>query len=119
MAGVTLDTIGAGALRELFDAELARVLANITDPNTGATAKRVITMTVTFRPKRDRDVADVDLACTAKLAGLASVSTQLFLGKQHGTLIAVERDPRQSNLFDQEPRPLAAVSQFSQDKDGE
>jgi hypothetical protein len=119
MEGVTLDTIGAGALRELFQAELTRILANILDPNTGATTKRVITMTVTLRPKRDRDVADVELACTAKLAGLASVSTQLFLGKSRGQLIAVERDPRQSDLFDQAPRPLAAVSHFSADKDGD
>ena len=51
--------------------------------------------------------------------GIATVATQLVLGKSHGTLIAVERDPRQSNLFDQEPRPLAAVSQFSQDQERE
>ena len=119
MQGVTLDTIGGGALSELFEAELARVLANITDPNTDTGAKRVITLQVKFKSNRDRDVADVELACSSKLAGIMTVNTQLFMGKHKGKLIAVESDPRQSNLFDQERvTALAAVSSF-QDKGGE
>lgn len=118
MEGVTLDTIGGGALAELFDAELTRILANIADPNTDTGAKRAVTMTVTFKPNRDRDVADVELKCSSKLAGIMSVSTQLFMGRKDGKLIAVESDPRQSSLFDQERRPLAAVAGFPK-KDGE
>lgn len=117
LEGVKLDTIGGGALSELFDAELARVLSNITDPNTDTGSKRVITITVAFKPNRDRDVADVELKCSSKLAGIMTVSTQLFMGKQHGRLIAVESDPRQSNLFDQERQALAAVASFK--KEGE
>lgn len=105
MQGVTLDTIGGGALVELFDAELARILSNITDPNTDTKTKRVMTLTVKFTPNRDRDVADVELTCGSKLAGIMTVSTQLFMGKHLGKLIAVESDPRQTNLFDQD-RPL-------------
>lgn len=116
MDGVTLETIGGGALSELFAAELARVLANIADPNTDTGTKRTITLAVTFKPNRDRDVADVELKCGSKLAGIMTVSTQLFMGRQHGKLIAVENDPRQSNLFDQQ-RPLGAVAGFK--KDGE
>lgn len=118
MEGVTLDTIAGGALTELFQAELARILSNITDPNTDTTTKRVMTIQVKFKPNRDRDVADVDLTCSSKLAGIMTVSTQLFMGKHQGKLIAVESDPRQSNLFDQERRPLAAVSSITK-KDGE
>lgn len=117
MEGVTLDTIGGGALTELFQAELSRILSNITDPNTDTSSKRIMTITVKFKPNRDRDVADVELACSSKLAGIMTVSTQLFVGRHQGKLIAVENDPRQSSLFDQE-RPLAAVSSF-QKKDGE
>jgi hypothetical protein len=117
MEGVTLDTIAGGALTELFQAELSRILSNITDPNTDTTTKRVMTIQVKFKPNRDRDVADVDLTCSSKLAGIMTVSTQLFMGKHQGRLIAVESDPRQTNLFDQERRPLAAVSDFK--KDGE
>lgn len=116
MQGVTLDTIGGGALSELFGAELARILANIADPNTDATAKRSISITVSVKPKGDREVADVELKCSSKLAGITTVSTQLFMGRHQGKLIAVENDPRQSNLFDP-ARPKAAVAQFQ--KDGE
>ena len=55
MDGVTLDTIGGGALVELFDAELSRILSNITDPNTDTTTKRVMTIQVKFKPNRDRE----------------------------------------------------------------
>lgn len=118
MDGVTLDTIGGGALMELFDAELARILSNITDPNTDTTTKRVMTLTIKFKPNRDRDVADVELQCGTKLAGIQTVNTQLFMGKHKGKLIAVENDPRQSNLFDRD-RDLAAVASFAAKKDGE
>lgn len=120
MDGVTLDSIGGGALSELFAAELARVLANIADPNTDEKAKRSISISVTFKSNRDRDIADVELTCTSKLAGIVKVSTQLFMGRQGGKLIAVENDPRQSNLFDP-PKPVAAtgtVAAFPA-KDGE
>lgn len=112
MHNVTLDTIGGGALTELFDAELARILTNITDPNTDTSTKRVMTITMKFKPNRDRDVADVELSCGSKLAGIMTVNTQLFMGKHQGKLIAVENDPRQSSLFD-EARPTA-VAAFSQ-----
>jgi hypothetical protein len=108
MQGVTLDTIGGGALTELFAAELSRILANIADPNTD-NSKRTITITVNFKPNRDRDVADVNLKCSSKLAGIMTVDTQLFMGRHAGKLIAVENDPRQSKLFDQD-RPMAVAS---------
>lgn len=88
MQGVTLDTIGGGALSELFGAELARILANIADPNTDATTKRAISITVSFKPKADREIADVELKCGSKLAGIMTVSTRLFMGRHQGKLIA-------------------------------
>lgn len=108
MQTVTLETIAGGALPELFAEELARVIANLADPNMSTAATRAITITVTFKPNRDRDAADVSVACSSKLAGTLSVDTKVFLGKQHGKWIAVESDPRQSGLFD-EDRPRAVV----------
>lgn len=117
MEGVTLGNISGGALGELFQAELDRVLSNIADPNTDTGTKRTITMTVKFKPNRDREVADVEIACGSKLAGIMSVNTQLFIGKYKGKLVAVESDPRQSKLFDQVDRPLAAVSNIQEGRD--
>jgi hypothetical protein len=110
MQVVTLDTLGGGALAELFSAELARILANIADPNTDPGTKRGIVISISFKPNRDRDVADVELKCSSKIAGIMTVQTQLFIGKHQGKLIAVESDPRQSTLFDQ-PTPTSAFPQ--------
>jgi hypothetical protein len=112
MQTVSLDSLGGGALAELFAEELSRVLANIADPNTDDTSKRSITMTVTLAPNRDRDIAEVQIGCTSKLAGIMKVKTQLFIGRQAGKLVAVESDPRQTNLFDQ-PKPQLAASSVS------
>lgn len=117
MEGVTLDSIGGGALAELFGLELGRVLANIADPNTDSKARRSISINVSFKPKGERDVADVELTCSSKLAGISTVSTQVFMGRHQGKLIAVENDPRQSSLFDKDRPTLAAVANFQ--KDGE
>lgn len=39
-----------GAIAEVTDYETNRVIANIMDPNTAATAKRKIVLTLTFEP---------------------------------------------------------------------
>lgn len=110
MQNVTLENIGGGALAELFAVELAKVLDNIADPNTDERSKRSISLTVTFVPNEKRDVADVSIACASKLAGIQRVRTQVFMGRVKGKLMAVENDPRQSSLFDQERPQLAAVA---------
>jgi hypothetical protein len=111
MPGVTLETIGGGVLAELFDLELTRILANIVDPNTVAEQKRTMTLKLSFSPGPKRDVSDVAITVEAKLASVRKVDAQLFLGRVHGQLVAVENDPRQSNLFDQ-PGPTTPVSVF-------
>lgn len=110
MKGVTLDTIGGGALPELFAAEIARVLQNIADPNTDPKQKRTISITVDFKPNRDRDAAETTVKIGSKVAGMLSVDTKLFIGKHGGKWIAVENDPRQGGLFDKDKSPLTAVT---------
>jgi len=112
MQGITLASLGGGALSELFEAELARVLANIADPNTDQKTKRVISIAVAFKPSRDRDVADVEVKCASKLAGINTVSAVVYMGRHQGKLVAVENDPRQQQLFDNEASRLAAVATF-------
>lgn len=110
---VTLENIGGGALAELFGLELAKVLTNIADPNTNEKGKRVIAIAVTFKPK-DRETVDVELTCSAKLAPITKVDTRVFMGRQNGKLVAVEQDPKQSNLFDQ-PKLATPIAAFPQE----
>lgn len=110
---VSLQTIAGGGLAELFDAEMERVVANIADINTDPNAKRVITVAIEITPEGvKRDSAKVKVKCNSKLAGIMSLNTQLFIGKQNGKTVAVENDINQGKLFDQEQpsKPLAAVA---------
>lgn len=114
---VTLDSIAGGALVELFQAELSRVLDNITDINTDPAQKRTITITVEMKASTKRDAVETVVKCNSKLAGIMAVKTQLFVGKQSGKLVAVENDPRQGALLDQpETKPLAAVTNINDKK---
>lgn len=124
---VTLETIAGGAVVELFQAELARVLENMADINTDPEAKRTITLSVEFKPEGvKRDNADVKVKCTSKLAGILTINSQIYMGMHNGELVAVENDPRQGSFFDEEEkdsRPLASVANFQQQstqtKDGQ
>lgn len=116
LKAVTLDSLAGGAVVELFDAEQKRVLENIADINTDPAQKRTITITIEYKPQGvKRDNADVKVKCTSKLAGILTVNTKLFMGLSGGKLVAVENDPRQDGLFDdQNPKPqLAPVSEFN------
>lgn len=103
-----LDTLGCGALLELFDIELARVLENIADPNTDADAARAITLKVVFVPDKTRQAMQTRMSVVSKLAPVARVESTLFLGRLGGRLVAVEHDPRQLTFPDfSEPAPVA------------
>ena len=42
-----------GAIKERLDYEMGRVIQNISDPNTKATAKRTITVKITLEPDEE------------------------------------------------------------------
>lgn len=105
MEQITLNTIASGALAELFDAELAKVLGNIQDINTDAKAKREINIKLVFAPTEDREMTDVKVSCSSKVAGLLTVRTRAFIGRQDGRLVAVEHNPKQMEMFDDQTKP--------------
>ena len=53
-----------GAIMERADYEMSRLLANILDPNTSATAKRKLTLTLELKPDDDRQT--ITVSCIAK-----------------------------------------------------
>lgn len=95
----TLESLAGGALQEMFAFELAKVLANIANLNTPATAAREIVIKVRVKPDETREIGQIMATCVAKLPGNLGIVTQAYLGQQDGELLAVEADPRQPGLF--------------------
>lgn len=56
-----------GAITERVDYEMGRVLQNILDPNTKASAKRKITLTVEFLPDDERQTISVSVTAKSVL----------------------------------------------------
>lgn len=106
---VTLISLGGGALVEHFDIELERVLKNIEDVNTNPTGARTITLKVTFKPNEERQVADVKIDASSKLASIKPTKTVIYMGRRGGKTMAVESNPTQTGLFDEKRSgPVAA-----------
>lgn len=95
---LTLAGIHDGAALELWQNALEHVVANMTDPNTSHRDKRRIRLDFEFTSNEDRNVGDVRIVCSTKLAGHKGVDSVVFLGRHEGRTIAVEQ-PRQENLF--------------------
>lgn len=100
---VSLHNLNQGAAIIMFDEALEKVLENIADPNIPAEAKRKIVLTVTIQPDRQRRMGNADIGIDLKLAGRIGASTTIYLaGKEAGRRVAVENDPGQGGLFDED-----------------
>lgn len=87
-----LDVLMNGAVQEKFGAALREVLANIRDPNTSATVKRSITLTITIAPSAGRDVAEMSVQTKTKLAPPNSASSTIYLAYgDDGSVTATEK----------------------------
>lgn len=100
---LNIGNICEGALPELFDTEIRKVLENIADVNTEADAIRGVTITLRFKPAPDRRSAVVVAQATSKLCGVAPTAGSIFFAKRQGALLAYAEDPRQDRLFAKEP----------------
>ena len=100
LRSVTLQSLGGGALGELFEHELARVLLNVEDENTDAITPRTITIKVTLIPSPSRDAAMCRMEVNSKLAGIVPASTVLYLSREekNGPLMALTSDNRQLDI---------------------
>lgn len=98
---VTLQNLGGGAAAEQFNHELNRVLENIMDHNTKATTPREITLKIKIKPDDDRELADLEIHCSSKLATVKPYPTQIYIGVQRGgEVVATEYNPKQLRLND-------------------
>lgn len=104
---LTLDNLGAGAAKELFQHELEKVLENILDPNTDAKCKRTVVLTVTIVPGDNRDECATLIEATSKLAPFKGAGCTLFVGRKDGIAVATQYDSKQLRLgFDGAAGPV-------------
>lgn len=101
---ITLATIANGSVEERFAVELDNVLRNIEDENTPAKGKRTITIQFVITPDEDRQIGEVQIGITTKLAGMRGLRRQWYFGRHAGAPIAVENHVEQ-DLFDSDPGP--------------
>jgi hypothetical protein len=102
---VNLGSIARGAAMEIFEIEIAKIAANIADPNTKAVKKRKLTLEFTFAPDTDRRAIDVTTSSKTSLAGVSEHASRVYLGKDSdGNPYILDQDPRQEMLFDPPPR---------------
>lgn len=78
---VTLANLGEGAVVEMFDNELRKVIENIDDPNTDAETIREITIKMKLHPTKNRKAGKYNINVTSKLAGVAALENHLFFNQ--------------------------------------
>lgn len=78
---LSLSTVCGGCAEERFNFELQKILENILDPNTDATAERSVTLTVKVKPDEDRQMMRSTLTVSSKPAPLSPQSSFAMVGK--------------------------------------
>ncbi len=111
---VSLANLMGGLCVERFDDEIRRVLANIADPNTPAAAKRSVTLTVTFKPDKQRDTGKAEVSVSTKLSPAEKVETRLFFALTKDGPVATEYNPHQPALPNMPTTTGANVVLFQQ-----
>ena len=88
---LALATMAQGALQELFEHELEKVVENISDPNTSIKKARKITIEFKFLPTDEsRDLVSIDITPKTSLAPTEGTTTKMVIGTDGKTLVARE-----------------------------
>ena len=105
-----------GAIEERCDYEVARVIDNILDVNTKATAKRKITITLEMIPGDLRQTIQVNATAKSQIAPTNPIKTSLCVTADgHGELLIAEMVPQvpgQMN-FDSQEQEVPKILKFA------
>jgi len=108
---LTLSNFGQGAVNEIFDRELQRVLKDIMDPNTEATAQREVNLKIVIKPDEERDLGVVGVKASSKLAGSRNFTSKLAFGhNKAGKVEARECFSGQRSLFDKDDKKVVPIN---------
>lgn len=87
-----------GAILERGDYEMSRILENIIDPNTPATAKRKLTLTLEFKPDDNRQNVVVSVTAKPTLAPTTPVVTTLYIADRETVVEMAPQIPGQMTV---------------------
>lgn len=88
-------SMARGAFEERVDYEMDKVIQNILDRNTKATAKRKITLTIELIPDDERRTIGVSVTAKSTLAATNPVATALYVTSDgNGELVVAEMVPQ-------------------------
>lgn len=88
-------SMARGAFEERVDYEMDKVIQNILDLNTKATAKRKITLTIELTPDDERQTISVAVQAKATLAPTNPVATALCITSDgNGEMVVAEMVPQ-------------------------
>lgn len=76
-----IDQLVGGGFQEKLQGEFEKVFENIHDPNTKATDKRIVTAKFTLAPDDDREIIQLEMDFTTKLASVEGLSTKVLTDK--------------------------------------
>lgn len=116
-ATINIGNINEGAAVDAFDLEIGKVLANIQDLATVATATRSIVLRVDFKPESGRCKVHTEFSVQTKLAPLEKHKSEVYIAKtDEGALVALDADPRQMPLWETPKKPDIPLIQFANGK---
>ena len=126
-AKINLEALAGGAFAEKLNEALVQVADNIQNPNTEATTKRQINVTIKFAPNKTRQLVNTQIAVTTKLAATEAIDTQMIMGvnMRTGQLEIAEYDGQirgqmsLSDLTQPQEKPEPAAGNAQQDKAAE
>jgi len=91
---ISLDTIQSGAIMDMFDEELRKVLANIEDENTVPNQERSITIKIAIKPDKTRRTGEVKTQVSSTLAKVKPAESFVFFDRDDkGNFTALADDP--------------------------
>ena len=83
---------------ERADYEMTRLIANALDPNTSATAKRKLTLTLELKPDDTRKNIAVNVTAKSALAATNPVTTTLYVVDEENVVEMVPQIPGQFGI---------------------
>ncbi len=86
--------VASGAIGERLAYELAKVVDNISDPNTKPDAVRKLQLTISFKPDAERKSIQMSTQVKPTLVPTNNIETALYLTKDRGNAALVEMVPQ-------------------------